>query len=135
MRKLVILLLLTITTAYASFSQVDTGKVALPDTILKRAIVDIVRGDECREQVRLLNAKIEVMNRILNLKDSVIGEQLFQIRKYQDIVQLDSSKSAVQDKEIADYKKKYRRLKVRDRMKMGLAATVILGLLYIVSIK
>lgn len=128
-------MLLTITTAYASFSQVDTGKVALPDTILKRAIVDIVRGDECREQVRLLNAKIEVMNRILNLKDSVIGEQLFQIRKYQDIVQLDSSKSAVQDKEIADYKKKYRRLKVRDRMKMGLAATVILGLLYIVSIK
>lgn len=42
-----------------SFSQVDTTKTCIPNVTLREAAKDLIRYDECRFEVKLLNKKIE----------------------------------------------------------------------------
>jgi hypothetical protein len=42
-----------------SFSQVDTTKTCIPNPTLREAAKELIRYDECRVEVKLLNKKIE----------------------------------------------------------------------------
>jgi hypothetical protein len=80
-----------------SFSQVDTTKTCIPNTTLREAAKDLIRYDECRFEVKLLNKKIEklqtrdtlrmIMIDLLGEKNSTLEYMV--IQKDKQIVEYD----------------------------------------------
>ena len=59
--------------SWNSFSQTDTTKTALPNKILREVAKDLIRYDGCKEEVRLLNFKIDKLTEREIQKDTIIN--------------------------------------------------------------
>lgn len=80
-----------------SFSQVDTTKTCIPNVTLREAAKDLIRYDECRFEVKLLNKKIEklqtrdtlrmIMIDLLGEKNSTLEYMI--VQKDKQIVEYD----------------------------------------------
>ncbi len=82
--KKVILLISFLTLSWNTFSQTDTTKpsqetktdstqVCLPTPIARQVAKDLIRLDGCKEEVKLLESKIDKLQDISKVKDIMLG--------------------------------------------------------------
>jgi len=57
----------------SSFSQTDTTKTALPNSILRLVAKDLVRYDGCKEELKLTQLKVEKLKEREVQKDTIIS--------------------------------------------------------------
>jgi hypothetical protein len=63
-----------------SFSQTDTkNKVVIDTSIARKIAVDLVKGDECKQELKIVKENINLLNQKVSVKDSIINNQKNQI--------------------------------------------------------
>jgi hypothetical protein len=72
MKKLKILFVITILTAFRGISQTSNDSTCLPNSQLKLAIVKIEQGKLVKQELDLTNEKVNLLEGRIVLKDSVI---------------------------------------------------------------
>ena len=116
----------------SSNTKVDPAKlICLPDSVLRKAAQRIVLSDEMEKELKFTKSSNHFLNRMLFFKDSVAYEDSL-LLTYKE-TQLMATKGQLQDEkdQRAILKKQYSYLKFNDRMKMGLFATIFVGLIYV----
>lgn len=93
---LVLILLVTMTSL--GFSQTDTTKVSLPTPIVRLTIKDLIRGDGYKQEIKLLNEKIILMEQQERVYIDVIVSQDTLITNLETLTE-------TKDKQIDEYKK------------------------------
>lgn len=97
LKKVLLVLILLCTTTSLGFSQTDTTKVSLPTPIVRLTIKDLIRGDGYKQEVKLLNEKIILMEQQERVYINVISSQDTLLTNYETL-------STVKDKQISEYK-------------------------------
>lgn len=55
------------------FSQIDTkNKVVIDTTIAKKIAIDLIKGDECKEELKITKDNVLLLEKKVSLKDSII---------------------------------------------------------------
>lgn len=63
-----------------SFSQTDTkNKVVIDTSIARKIAIDLVKGDECKQELKIVKENINLLNQKVSFKDSIINNQKNQI--------------------------------------------------------
>ena len=63
-----------------SFSQTDTkNKVVIDTSIARKIAIDLVKGDECKQELKIVKENINLLNQKVSVKDSIINNQKNQI--------------------------------------------------------
>ncbi len=120
-------------------SQTDTVRIpqdssnkpiCLPSDIMHKVARDLVNGDFCAKQLANRNNEIILLSKEMLLKDNVIEDQA-KIIKNDSVIKL-ANINLLNDANARtdEYKIRYRVIKINDRIKMGVGATVIVGLIY-----
>ena len=90
LKMLAITMLLSLT----AFSQIDTNKFTLPTKVGRAAVVDLIKGDECKEALKSTHDLVSFLEKSNNLN-------LSQIKIYEEKISLYKSEiGAYQEKEI-----------------------------------
>lgn len=56
-----------------NFSQIDTkNKVVIDTTIAKKIAIDLIKGDECKEELKITKDNVLLLEKKVSLKDSII---------------------------------------------------------------
>lgn len=56
-----------------SFSQTDTkNKVVIDTSIAKKIAIDLIKGDECKEELKITKNNVLLLEKKISLKDSII---------------------------------------------------------------
>ena len=56
-----------------NFSQIDTkNKVVIDTTIAKKIAIDLIKGDECKEELKITKNNVLLLEKKVSLKDSII---------------------------------------------------------------
>lgn len=56
-----------------SFSQTDTkNKVVIDTSIAKKIAIDLIKGDECKEELKITKNNVLLLEKKVSLKDSII---------------------------------------------------------------
>ena len=56
-----------------SFSQTDTkNKVVIDTSIAKKIAIDLIKGDECKEELKIIKNNVLLLEKKVSLKDSII---------------------------------------------------------------
>lgn len=98
LKKVLLVLILLGTTASLGFSQTDTTKVSLPTPIVRLTIKDLIRGDGYKQEIKLLNEKIILMEQQERVYIDVIVSQDTLITNLETLTE-------IKDKQINEYKK------------------------------
>lgn len=70
-----------------SFSQTDTkNKVVIDTSLAKKIAIDLVKGDECKEELKIVYKNISLLENKSLVKDSIINVQKNQILNLDKIV-------------------------------------------------
>jgi hypothetical protein len=71
-----------------SFSQTDTiNKVTIDTSTAKKIGIDLVKGDECKEERFFLKKNIALLNEKISLKDSIITDKKQIIYNQKEIIE------------------------------------------------
>ena len=63
-----------------SFSQTDTkNKVVIDTSIARKIAIDLVKGDECKQELKIVKENINLLNQKVTVKDSIINNHKNQI--------------------------------------------------------
>lgn len=56
-----------------SFSQTDTkNKVVIDTSIAKKIAIDLIKGDDCKEELKITKSNVLLLEKKVSLKDSII---------------------------------------------------------------
>jgi hypothetical protein len=70
-----------------SFSQTDTkNKVVIDTSLAKKIAIDLVKGDECKEELKIVYKNISLLENKVLVKDSIINVQKNQITNFGKMV-------------------------------------------------
>jgi hypothetical protein len=70
-----------------SFSQTDTkNKVVIDTSLAKKIAIDLVKGDECKEELKIVYKNISLLENKVFVKDSIINVQKNQITNFGKMV-------------------------------------------------
>jgi hypothetical protein len=70
-----------------SFSQTDTkNKVVIDTSLAKKIAIDLVKGDECKEELKIVYKNISLLENKILVKDSIINVQKNQITNFGKMV-------------------------------------------------
>lgn len=71
--------IVTLLTAFNCFSQTDTNKVVLSDTVARKVVRDLIELDYRRDLDAVLHARIDTMVKLIEVQDSLISLRGVQI--------------------------------------------------------
>lgn len=71
--------IVTLLTAFNCFSQTDTNKVVLSDTVARKVVQDLIELDYRRDLDAVLHARIDTMVKLIEVQDSLISLRGVQI--------------------------------------------------------
>ena len=117
LKKVLLMSILLATMTSLGFSQTDTTKVSLPTPIVRLTIKDLIRGDGYKQEVRLLNEKVILMEQQEELYSKVIFEQNTQLNNFTKII-------SIKDEQIKEY------LKITSNLETQLAKERLKSKLY-----
>ncbi len=121
-------------TALHSFSQTGTqnkGKVVcLPESVARKAAIDIVNGDACKELMTNFGNEIMLLNKQLDFSDSLIANQDKTIKNDSVVRYSFVNLLGVANANTQEYKERFHVVKTNDRIKMCVGGALIVGLIY-----
>lgn len=70
-----------------SFSQIDTkSKVSIDTSIARKIAIDLVKGDECKEELKIVKKNVSLLQEKHIIKDSIIVKYKNQVDNLNKIV-------------------------------------------------
>jgi len=125
MVKKLLLSILILTLSWNSFSQNvtelrDTSKIVLTTEVARAVAVDLVEGDQAREEVRILGSEILELKSIITLQDSLGIMRENQISNLEKVIQLQQIQTQ-QSRE--DYERLNKDLRKQSNLKVLFEAT------------
>lgn len=103
-----------------SISQTDTqNKVAIDTTIAKKIAIDLVKGDECKEELKITNNNILLLKEKIGVKDSIINTQKTQIFNFGKIVEGKDKLLKISDENLSNAKKQILKYKTSNLLWKG----------------
>lgn len=103
-----------------SISQTDTqNKVAIDTTIAKKIAIDLVKGDECKEELKITNNNILLLKEKIGVKDSIINTQKNQIFNFGKIVEGKDKLLQISDENLSNAKKQILKYKASNLLWKG----------------
>lgn len=109
-----------------SFSQTDTKNKVVIDTATARKIaIDLVKADECKEELKIVNQNVKLLNDKLIIKDSIIENNKNQIINLDKIVKGKDKLLEISDENLSNTKKQLYKSKINN---VFLKATTILSI-------
>ena len=112
-----------------SFSQTDTKNKVVIDTSLARKIaVDLVKGDECKQELLIIKDNIKLLNEKVSVKDSIINNQKNQIVNFNKMVEANDKLLKISDENLSNTKKELSKSK-KNTLFYKLTTIVSIGLL------
>lgn len=98
-----------------SFSQTDTKNKVVIDTATARKIaIDLVKGDECKEELKIVNKNVKLLNDKLIIKDSIIENNKNQIINLDKIVKGKDKLLEISDENLSNTKKQLQKSKINN---------------------
>ena len=98
-----------------SFSQTDTKNKVVIDTATARKIaIDLVKGDECKEELKIVNQNLKLLNDKLIIKDSIIENNKNQIINLDKIVKGKDKLLEISDENLSITKKQLYKSKINN---------------------
>jgi len=96
MKKLVLSIFLMMM-SLSSFSQTatDTLSIQLQKPVARLVIKDLIIGDSSKEQISILNTKIELLENKIVLKDSIISNLNDKVTNYESILNIKGDQLAL----------------------------------------
>lgn len=86
MKKLILLSLMMLLCG-RSFSQIDTkSKVSIDTSIARKIAIDLVKGDECKEELKIVKKNVSLLQEKHIIKDSIIVKYKNQVDNLNKIV-------------------------------------------------
>jgi hypothetical protein len=95
-----------------SFSQTDTkNKVVIDTSIAKKIAIDLIKGDECKEELKITKNNVLLLEKKVSLKDSIIIGNKKHIKNLDKIVEgkdnllkISEENLSIAKKQISKYK-------------------------------
>jgi hypothetical protein len=114
MKKLILLSLMMLLCG-RSFSQTDTkNKVVIDTTTARKIAIDLVKGDECKEELKIVNQNVKLLNDKLIIKDSIIENNKNQIINLDKIVKGKDKLLEISDENLSNTKKQLYKSKINN---------------------
>ena len=125
MVKKLLLSILILTLSWNSFSQNvteirDTSKIVLTTEVARAVAIDLVEGDQAREEVKILGSEILELKSIITLQDSLGIMRENQISNLEKVIQLQQIQTQ-QSRE--DYERLNKDLRKQSNLKVLFEAT------------
>lgn len=87
-------------------SQTDTKNKVVIDTSLARKIaIDLVKGDECKEELKLVYQNVSLLEKKVSVKDSIVSTQKNQIVNLNKMVEGKDKLLKISDESLSITKK------------------------------
>lgn len=87
-------------------SQTDTKNKVVIDTSLARKIaIDLVKGDECKEELKLVYKNVSLLEKKVSVKDSIVSTQKNQIVNLNKMVEGKDKLLKISDESLSITKK------------------------------
>lgn len=87
-------------------SQTDTkNKVAIDTSLARKIAIDLVKGDECKEELKLVYQNVSLLEKKVSVKDSVINAQKNQIVNFNKMVEGKDKLLKISDESLSMTKK------------------------------
>lgn len=89
-----------------SFSQTDTkNKVVIDTSIARKIAIDLIKGDECKEELKIIKDNVLLLEKKVSLKDSIILINKNQIANFGKIVEAKDKLLKISDENLSNTKK------------------------------
>lgn len=94
------------------FSQKDTNsKVVIDTSIAKKIAIDLIKGDECKLELKITQENIKLLNNKISIKDSIINNQKNQIANFGKMVDGKDKLLQISNENLESVKKQLRKNK------------------------
>lgn len=118
-----------------SISQTDTqNKVAIDTSIARKIAIDLVKGDECKEELKIVNKNILLLKDKIGLKDSIIHAQKSQIFNFIKIVEGKDKLLQISDENLSNAKKQISKYKTSNLLWKG-STLLTIGVIGVLLLK
>lgn len=117
-----------------SFSQTvtknytDTQKIVLPVPVAKQIAIDLLRGDSAIAQLKLSNKHITELEKVVELKDTVISKMKLKEENYNAIISDERRKNEIYQTELKSTQKELKKIKAK-RTFTNIISAVLIGTL------
>jgi hypothetical protein len=89
-----------------TFSQIDIqNKVVLDTLIAKKIAIELIQGDECKEEVNIIKNNVYLLEKKVTIKDSIILSHKKQISNLDEIVDGTNKLLSISKENLANTKK------------------------------
>jgi hypothetical protein len=95
-----------------SFSQTDTkNKVVIDTSIAKKIAIDLIKGDECKEELKIIKNNVLLLEKKVSLKDSIITGNKKHINNLDKIVEGKDNLLKISEENLSTAKKQISKYK------------------------
>ena len=95
-----------------SFSQTDTkNKVVIDTSIAKKIAIDLIKGDECKEELKITKNNVLLLEKKVSLKDSIIIGNKKHINNLDKIVEGKDNLLKISEENLSSAKKQISKYK------------------------
>lgn len=118
-----------------SISQTDTqNKVAIDTSIARKIAIDLVKGDECKEELKIVNKNILLLKDKIGVKDSIIHAQKSQIFNFIKIVEGKDKLLQISHENLSNAKKQISKYKTSNLLWKG-STLLTIGVIGVLLLK
>ena len=106
----------------------DTQKIVLPVPVAKQIVIDLLRGDSAMTQLKLSNNHIVELEKVVELKDTVITKMKLKEENYNTIISDERRKNEIYQSELKSTQKELKKIKAK-RTFTNIISAVLIGTL------
>lgn len=118
-----------------SISQTDIqNKVAIDTSIARKIAIDLVKGDECKEELKIVNKNILLLKDKIGVKDSIIHAQKSQLINFGKMVDGKDKLLQISDENLSNAKKQISKYKTSNLFWKG-STLLTISLIGVVLLK
>lgn len=125
-------MLIALSSLSQTVTKVDDSTVILHSSTMKSIIKDLIAKDQCDSVLEYTQQTDSLLKKVVADKDSIILNINNQLRLESDLFTDKNGELTISENSLKALQKKYTELKVNDRVKMGFATMIILGLVYFI---